>query len=124
MQFELGPARRSQPCSWFKDPVAAPGEARRGGIEMTVHDRFVSIELPLIFPTWNIRSRPAMRTAWPLARIAHTAFRVTVDQASLGPGFESPGERGSRFTTLAEILIRARARDETSDSRRSASSSK
>ncbi len=89
-----------------KDPVRPREPARR--IDMIVNDRIVAVELPLTadMEYW-IEARDS--DGMPLTANRYRV-RVTVDQAP-SVWFDTPVE-GLEVHTLAEILFRARARDD------------
>ena len=103
--FELD---RSPVAAWLvvKDPAKPKAPPRR--IDMTVKDRQVSAELSLAADVeYSIEARDA--DGMPLTANRHRV-RVTVDQPP-SVWFETPGE-GLEVHTLAELLIRVRARDD------------
>jgi hypothetical protein len=89
-----------------KDPARPKEPPRR--IDMAMQDRTLSIELPLIGDLeYSIDSRDA--DGMPLSANRHRV-RVTADQPP-SVWIETPAE-GMEVHTLAEVLIRARARDD------------
>jgi hypothetical protein len=89
-----------------KDPARPAASPRR--IEMTIHDQHVSAELPLVKDVeYTIEAHDAAGV--PAVPNRHRV-RVTVDQPPM-VWFESPTE-GVEVHTLAEVVLRARARDD------------
>jgi hypothetical protein len=90
----------------IKDPARPKDPPRR--VEMTVQDRIVSVGLPLEADMeYTVEARDSV--GMPLALNRHR-IRVTADQSPT-VWFETPGE-SMEVHTLAEVLIRARARDD------------
>jgi hypothetical protein len=90
----------------IRDPARPKAAPRR--VALTVQDRFVSAELPLAADMeYSVEARDADNM--PLVANRHRV-RVTVDQPP-AVWFDTPGET-LEVHTLAEVLFRARARDD------------
>src|SRR5439155_15790039 len=110
LRFELDRAPVSAALI-VKDPARPKEPPRR--LDMAVQDRHVSVELPLAADMeYSIEARDG--DGMPLAA-NRQRVRVTADQPPT-VWFETPGE-GLEVHTLAEVLIRARARDDLGLSR-------
>jgi hypothetical protein len=105
VRFELDRAPASATLV-VKDPAKPKDPPRR--VAMSVQDRFVSAELPLASDLeYSVEARDDDNM--PLKVNKHRV-RVTVDQAP-AVWFDTPGE-ALEVHTLAEVLFRARARDD------------